>query len=239
MIESDRYTHQAFHSPFQTPVDSWPDRDHDAEMDRLSVPYAGQTRMRLTIASGMADAIVRIDPEAIDLISIDCCARLAPRLRVSGSELRVSWPATLGAWLRAVVAAECRDVEIVLHPAVEWTFLVRGGLSRFEADLTGGKLARLDIGGGISNALIDLPAPAGPVPIRISGGVSNFGLRRPAAAGVHLAISGGVSKLRLDDQVLGAIGGGTRLSTGGVAGDISRYAVEISGGASRLEIVAR
>jgi hypothetical protein len=239
MIESDRDTHQPFRTPFQMPVDPWPGPDRDGEMDRLSIPYAGQTRMRLTIASGMADAVVRIDPEAVDLISVDCCARLAPRLRVSGSELRLSWPATIGAWLWAVLAGECRDVEIVLHPAVEWTFLVRGGLSRFEADLTGGKVARLDISGGISDALIDLPAPAGPVPIRISGGVSNLGLRRPAAAGVHLAVSGGVSNLRLDDQVLGAIGGGARLSTGGAPGDISRYAVEISGGASRLEIAAR
>jgi hypothetical protein len=235
MIESEFPSDPHFPPPF----DAWSRRDPDPEMDRLSIPYSGQSRMRLTITSGMADALVRIDPEAVDLIAVDCCARMAPRLRVSGSDLRVSWPATIGAWLRGVLAGECRDVEIVLHPAVEWTFLVRGGLSRFEADLAAGKLARLEISGGVSDALIDLPVPAGPVPIRISGGVSHLGIRRPAASGVHLAVSGGISHLRLDHQTIGAIGGGARLATGGGAGEVSHYAVEISGGASRLEIAAR
>jgi hypothetical protein len=235
MIQPDFQARPSFRAPF----DVLPCGDPYPEMDRFRIPYTGQTRMRLTIASGMADAIVRIDPDAVDLIAVDCCACLAPRLRVSGAELRVSRPATFGAWLRGVLAGECREVEIVLHPGVEWTFLVRGGLSRFEADLAAGKLARLDITGGISNAVIDLPAPARRVPIRISGGVSKFALLRPAAAGVHLAVNGGVSNLRLDEQAIGAIGGGARLSTGTASGDLSHYDLEISGGASRLEIVAR
>ena len=83
-------TTQEFHAshPFRTA----PDRDADFELDGLTVPYAGQTRMRLTITSGMADARVRIDPDATDLIAIDWGEGTPPRLRVSASELRVSWP---------------------------------------------------------------------------------------------------------------------------------------------------
>ena len=195
--------------------------------------------MRLTITSGMADARVRIDPDATDLIAIDCGEGTPPRLRVSASELRVSWPATIGSWLRAALAGECRDIEIVLHPAVEWTLQIRGGLSRFEADLASGKLARLEISGGVSDARLDLPPPGAVVPIRISGGVSDLALRRPADTGVALAVSGGISGLRLDDQGFDAIGGGARLATGPVHGDAPRYAVEISGGASSLHVVPR
>jgi hypothetical protein len=208
------------------------------DFDRLDVPYAGQTRMRLTITSGMADARIRIDPDATDLIAIDHDGDLAPRLRVSSAELRVSWPSTLESWLHALLSDACRDVEIVLHPAVEWTLQFRGGLARFEGDLADGKLARVEISGGVSDVRFDLPSPIGVVPIRISGGASDLTLRRPADAGVALAVGGGSSDLRLDDQRFEAIGGGARLAAG-LNGSAAHYALEISGGASALQVVAR
>jgi hypothetical protein len=151
----------------------------------------------------------------------------------------VSWPDTIGSWLRAALTGEYRDIEIVLHPAVEWTMQIRGGLSCLEANLATGKLARLEISGGISDARLDLPLPGAVVPIRISGGVSDLALRRPADTGVTLAVSGGISGLRLDDQSFAAIGGSARLATGLVDGEAPRYAVEISGGASSLQVVPR
>lgn len=228
-------TTQEFHATPSLPAA--PFRAPDAEFDRLGVPYAGQTRMQLTITSGMAGAHLRVDPQATDLIAIDCGDGTPPRLRVSGSELRVSWPLTFEAWLRTVLAGGDHDLEIVLHPAVEWAVQIRGGLSHFEADLACGKLARLEISGGVSDVHLDLPAPAAVVPIRISGGASQLALRRPADSGVTVAVSGGISDLALDTQSFDAIGGNARLATGAVQGD--RYAVEISGGASGLHIAAR
>jgi hypothetical protein len=230
-------TTQEFHASH--PFRNAPDRQADAGSDGVTVPYAGQSRMWLTITSGMADARVRVDPDATDLIAIDCDEGAPPRLRVSVSELRVSWPVTIGSWLRAALTGEYRDIEIVLHPAVAWTLQVRGGLSRFEADLTSGRLARLEISGGISDARLDLPAPGAVVPIRISGGVSDLALRRPADTGVALAVSGGISDLRLDEQRFDAIGGCAHLAAGPVHGEAPHYAVEISGGASNLHVVPR
>ena len=230
-------TTQDFHAshPFRTA----PSRDTDVELEGLTVPYAGQTRMQLTIASGMADARVRIDPAATDLIAIDCGESIRPRIRVTPSELRVSWPRAIGSWLLAAFSGESRDIEIVLHPAVEWSLQIRGGLSHFEAHLAAGKLARLEVSGGVSSARFDLPVPTGIVPIRISGGASDLGLRRPADIGVAVAVRGGISNLRLDDQGFEAIGGGARLASGSVHGVTPRYALEISGGASDLHVVSR
>ena len=216
-----------------------PYRDGHVELESLAVPYAGQSRMRLTITSGMADAHIRIDPDATDLVAIEYGGELAPRLRVSTSEVRLSWPASMWSWLSATLAGEDRDIEIVLHPAVEWSLQLRGGLSHFEADLAAGKLARLEISGGVSDVRLELPTPAGVVPIRISGGASELGLRRPADVGVALAVGGGMTGLCLDDQGFEAIGGGARLSLGLVHGDTPRYSLEISGGASGLQIVPR
>jgi len=213
---------------------------HDADYgDGVTVPYAGQTRMRLTILSGLADARVHIDPDATDLIAILCDGSRWPRLRVSPSELRLSWPLSIGGWLLAALAGEHRDIQIVLHPAVEWTLQIRGGLSHFEADLSSGKLARLEIRGGVSEAHLDLPRADAVTPIRISGGVSDVAICRPADTAVALAVSGGVSDLGLDDQGFEAIGGGVRLSTGDVQGDAPRYVLEVSGGASGLLVAPR
>jgi hypothetical protein len=195
--------------------------------------------MRLTITSGLADARLRVDPDAPDLIALHHGGGIPPRLRVSASELQVSWPMTIGSWLRAALAGEYHDIEIVLHPAVEWTLLIRGGLSRFEADLAAGKLAGVEISGGVSDACFDLPASSGVVPIRISGGASDLALRRPADTGVAVAVSGGLCDLRLDDQAFSAIGGPARLVTGRVDGDARRYVLELSGGASSLLVVPR
>jgi hypothetical protein len=60
-----------------------------------------------------------------------------------------------------------------------------------------------------------------------------------APSAVALAVSGGISALVLDDQEFASIGGEARLSSGSALGDTPRYAVEIGGGASALQIVPR
>ena len=210
-----------------------------AGYEPLAIPYAGQTRMRLTITSGLSDARIRVDPDAADLLTIECGDGEPPRLRVSGSDIRMSWRRTLSAWLCSTLAGEYRDIELVLHPAVDWTLLIRGGLSNFEADFAAGQLARLEISGGVSDVRLDLPTPSAGVPVRVSGGASQLSLRRPADAGVSLAVRGGIAQLRLDEQRFDAIGGGARLATGLVGPDAPHYAVEISGGASGLLVASR
>lgn len=232
-------TTSSFTGPTADPYRSAPWRDLDAELDSLTVPYTGQTRMQLTITSGMADARIRIDPDATELIAIDTGDGDPPRLRVSGWELRVAWSFSFGSWLRAALAGEHRDADIVLHPAVEWSLAIRGGLSEFEADLAAGTVARIDISGGVSDARFELPAPRVAVPIRISGGVSELVLCRPADAGVRVAVAGGLVALGLDEQAFGAIGGDARLSSGLVGAGAPHYDLAISGGAIRLAITSR
>jgi hypothetical protein len=121
-------------------------------------------------------------------------------------------------------------------PAVEWTIALRDGLSHVECDLSAGTVARLDIAGGCSNVLFDLPMPTAIVPIRISGGASHVGLRRPAEAGVTVEVAGGIAMIGLDDRGFDAIGGAARLDTGNVDGGTPHYLLSISGGASDLPI---
>lgn len=209
------------------------------------VPYDGQTRMRLTISSGLAHARIAIDPAARDLVAIEPGDGPRPRIRLAAGELALAWRGSFGGWLYNVftagldLTAGLDGPVIVLHPAVEWTIAIRGGLSHLECDLSAGAVAGIDIAGGCSHVLFDLPLPAAIVPIRISGGASRVGLRRPAEAGVAVGVDGGIAKLRLDDQRFDAIGGAARLTTGNLVGEAPRYELSILGGASDLAIERR
>jgi len=215
-----------------------PPRTFDPDSSR--VPYDGQTRMRLTIPSGLAHACIVIDPAARDLLAIECGDGPRPRIRLAGGDLALTWRRrSFGDWLREVFTPGLCDTAIVLHPAVEWTVALRGGLCRAELDLTAGTVARIDIAGGCSEVLLDLPSPAAVVPIRISGGASHLGIRRPAETGVGLDVAGGIAMLRLDDRSLGAIGGVAQLDTGDVTRGVPHYELTIAGGASDLSIERR
>jgi len=212
---------------------------HGFEPERTHVPYDGQTRMRLSIWSGLAHARIVIDPAAHDLVAIEGGDGPRPQLRLAAGEIALTWRVSFGDWLRDVFTGALDGLTIILHPAVEWTVAIRGGLSDIECDLSAGTVARIDVAGGCSHVLFDLPRPAAIVPIRISGGASCVGVRRPAEAGVAVGVGGGISMLQLDDRGFDAIGGAARLDTGNVVGGTPHYQLSISGGASDLAIERR
>lgn len=218
---SDPYRTPALHPAYDTRV--------------VSIPYDGQTKMRLAIASGMSSSRVRVDADARALVSVDAGDGPAPRLRVHGSEIRLAWSWSLVEWLKSVITRD-HDVEIVLHPAVAWELDVRGGFSNLRCDFSAGSVTRVEVAGGCSNVEIDLPRPAQPVPIRIYGGANRLRLRRPAGVGVVVAVRGGATSLRLDDRSYDALGGSVRLETAGLAPDDPRYELQVSGGASDVDV---
>lgn len=209
------------------------------------VPYDGQRHLRLTISAGLAHARIVVDPNARDLFTIDPGPGPRPRLQLREGELAVNWHTSFREWICNVLAAGnvftsgftfSDELTIVLHPAVEWTLAIHGGLCHLECDLSAGQVARIDIAGGASHVAFALPAPAALVPIRISGGASHLSLRRPAAAGVTLDVGGGLCNLRLDDRKFEAIGGAAQLETRNVSDAGPRYDLSISGGACDVTI---
>jgi hypothetical protein len=204
--------------------------------DGLRVPYNGQARMRLALSSGLSHGRIVIDPAAQDLIAIQCGDGPQPQLRVVAGEIALTWRVSFGDWLRDALRPCNRDVAIVLHPAVEWTLAIRGGLAHFELDLAAGTVACIDIHGGCSDVRFELPLPRAAVPIRIAGGACRLVLQRPVETGVALAASGGMSALRFDDQRFDAIGGSARLETRNIVAGAPRYELQISGGAADLTI---
>jgi hypothetical protein len=132
-----------------------------------------------------------------------------------------------------------RDSRFDLNPTIPWDLEVRGGVASCVADLRGLRLRSFEVRGGVSEMELDLAAPTGVVPLRIVGGLSKLTVWRPAGSALTLQVRGGLSKLAMDGQEFGAIGGHLRLESReqGEGGD--RYELEITGGASRLTIGTR
>src|SRR5262245_17914422 len=84
--------------PYRSPVEPC-----TFDCDGLRVPYNGQTRMRLALSSGLSRALIVIDPEARDLIAIQCGDGPLPRLRVAAGEIALSFRVSFGEWLRDVL----------------------------------------------------------------------------------------------------------------------------------------
>src|SRR5207253_11274608 len=67
--------------------------------------------------------------------------------------------------------------EIALNAAIPWRVELRGGASRLDADLRGLRLLGIELIGGASEIIVRVPAPAGRVPVRVTGGASAATLR--------------------------------------------------------------
>jgi hypothetical protein len=215
-------------NPYRTPATT-------SSTDPLSAPYSGQARMQLVIDGGLADARVYVDPNAVALIRVDPCGP-APRVRVDGDTVQLKWPFTFAGWASRMVSGNARSApQIALHPSVEWSLVLRGGLSAVRLELAAGHVAGIEIRGGCSDVDVDLPAVSRTTSIRIAGGASEVHVRRPSGIGVSVAIDGGASKFRLDDHAFGATGDAVFVHGRGIP-DAPRYDVAVSGGASELVI---
>ena len=126
--------------------------------------------------------------------------------------------------------------EVTLNGSIPWEIRVRGGASRLDADLSGLRLTFFDVAGGASRVALRLPKPSGTVHLRVGGGASNVTIRRPERVAARVRVGGGATKLSLDEQHFGAVGGETRLESPDYATAVDRYEIEVAGGANNLTV---
>ena len=126
--------------------------------------------------------------------------------------------------------------EIILNATLPWSIAVAGGLGDSTLRLDSIDLRAFGLEGGASGVRLLLPWPRRRADVRITGGVNDVTLLRPADTPVVLHIAGGASRLQFDGERYGAIGGETRLATPGAGSRLDRYEIQIVGGATRLTV---
>jgi hypothetical protein len=184
---------------------------------------------RLEFVRGASNVSIAADPSLTDLYGAQFGGPIPAVSRV-GSDVLIEYPRfMLFGWTRA-------RARIALNPVVPWRIEIRRGVSDLAADLRKLDLLGFEVVGGISQAELWLPQPHGTVFIHVSGGVSHLRVHRPARVAARIQIGGGASKLGLDRQYLGAIGGPIELETPDYATAVDRYELDIRGGASRVTV---
>jgi len=194
----------------------------------LSAPLGHITAGRLEINATASKLGIACDREMPELYraSFD---RRPPRIRVSGGTVNISFP---GMWHGAVGRGQ-----ITLNATIPWALDIRGGASEMDVDLAALALSELTMTGGASRVDLRLSRPAGTVPLRIRGGASRVTIRRPAGVPFRVRVGGGLTRLTLDAQRVGSIGGGAVLDSPGFDAAEDRYELGVEGGASRITVV--
>jgi DNA-binding MarR family transcriptional regulator len=195
-------------------------------------PLAGVTAGRLEFTKGAAMVTLRGDPSLTELYRATFEGP-APEIAVSGGIVTVQQRRRFRPfdWRK-------QSAEFALAATIPWDISMRGGMWKLVADLRELRVTSLEVAGGASDIEIFLPAPAGIVPVRISGGASEVMVHRPRRSEARAEVSGGASSLVFDGQRLGAVGGRTVLSSGGFAEAIDRYEIRFTGGASKVTVTA-
>lgn len=184
---------------------------------------------RLEFVNGAANVTIAGDPSLHDLYSADFGGP-SPEVRREENSVLIEYPRfMLFRWTRT-------RGRVGLSTTTSWRIEIRRGVGNLRADLRGLDLLGFDVVGGASQVELWLPKPRGTVAIRVTGGVSRLRLHRPAGVGARIQIGGGASKLGLDRQYLGAIGGPIQLETPDCATCVDRYELDIRGGASRVTV---
>src|SRR5437899_2270329 len=186
--------------------------------------------MRLVFPHGVANLTIRADESMSDAYRGEFYGP-KPTVTHADGVISIDYPRfNPFIWGRTSAA-------VTLSPSVAWVIEIHGGVAHWDGDLRQLQVAEIEVRGGVSKVELRLPTPTGVVPIHVSGGVSHLTLQRPGTVPARLHTGGGASKLELDAQYLGAIGGPVRLETPDYgSGDVGRYDLEIGGGASKVTI---
>jgi hypothetical protein len=201
-----------------------------------AAPLGAATRGRLEFVRGASLVSIEAGGTTPDLYRAHFEGP-APRIAVRDGAVSVQYlRLSLAEWARYALLWGRHAAEIILNTAIPWQIEVRGGVSKFRADLRELHLTLLEVRGGASELEVMLPPPSGVVAVRIGGGASNVTLRRPTGAAAGIQVRGGASKLIFDEQYFGAIGGGVRMATTSHSRAADRYDIVVAGGASRLTV---
>jgi len=218
-----------------------------------SAPLGDVTRGRLVFSSGAPRVALNFAPLGPRATARVIMETAASRLRFDGAApegelLRATFDGprpdvraaggvvTVRYRRQALAAFSGRGARISLAAGIPWTIEIDGGITDLTGNLAGVTVAGVEVAGGANHVALDLPNPAGTVPVRLTGVASSVRFRRPGAVPIGLTVDGGIAHLRLDGRRQEQVGGRRRVTSDGYAATPDRYDIEVLGGASEVRI---
>ncbi|MHB8599277.1 MAG: MarR family winged helix-turn-helix transcriptional regulator [Ktedonobacteraceae bacterium] len=198
----------------------------------LSAPLEDQESGRLVVSCGISRLTVHAD-EGIARLYQARFEGPMPDVKAKDGVVTIRYPRRLLGLGEKQGAAE-----VALSPAIPWRIVIQGGAAEVVAELGGLDVAGLEVKGGFSTVRLDLPAPSGVIPIRITGGASEITVRRPAGVAARVHLKGWVSALVFDDQTFSGVGKSVRLQSAGSDATAPCYDIEVTSYASMVTITS-
>jgi DNA-binding MarR family transcriptional regulator len=155
-----------------------------------------------------------------------------PQIQFQGSTVQFRYP-------RFAFLSRGRGTgTLSLSSTASWQIDVRGGAYECSFDLRELRLTALNLFNGAFRLELSLGQPRGLVPVRITSGVADIVIRRPAGVAAQLHIPNGGTHLRLDERYEQWASPELRWQTPGFDSTSDGYVITVEGGASKLEIRA-
>jgi DNA-binding MarR family transcriptional regulator len=196
----------------------------------VSAPLGKITSGKL-VASKVGHITLRAD-DTIDTLYQASFEGYLPEVTANDGSVTIRYPRRLS-WLPVAVK---RSAEVTLNSAIPWQIMIQGDGSEIAAELDRLDLARLEVKGGASMIHLELPAPSGPVLVRISGAASTITVRRPAGVAARVHLKGWSSAFIFDDQQFTNLGNDVRLQSPGYDESAPGYDIEVVASVSATTI---
>ena len=198
----------------------------------FSAPLEDQESGRLVVSCGISQLTVRADEGIAGLYQARFEGPL-PDVKAKEGVVTIRYPRRL-----LGLGGKQGTAEVALSVTIPWRIVIQGGAAEVVAELGGLDLAGLEAKGGFSMIRLDLPAPSGVVPIRISGGAPEITVRRPAGVAARVHFKGWVSALVFDDQTFSGAGNNVRLQSPGFDPTAPCYDIEVTSYANIVTITS-
>ncbi|PZF89465.1 hypothetical protein C1I99_25505 [Micromonospora deserti] len=205
--------------------------ERPADGPALTAPLAGRHRASFDLVDPLTRLHLRVADLGDDLY------------RVSGpSDAGVrGQPEMLGDLVRLRVTPTDRPgphaVDVMLNARVTWRLRVSGAVTEQRLDLTGARLAGVEIAGGATRTDLRLPQVAGTLVVRITGGVSRFDILVPDDLPVRVRATAGIGQATLHERRGDAVAAGAVLDAPGWDRSLDRLLVDLVAETTTLTVV--
>ncbi|MGN9909332.1 hypothetical protein ACTMTJ_17450 [Phytohabitans sp. LJ34] len=199
----------------------------------IAAPLGGRTQAELELESGAAIVTVLGTDLGDDLFQVTTpdSDDAVPRATIDGDRTTVRATSDSGEGASAV--------EVRLNSRVTWRLTFRGGAKTQTVDLSGGRLAALDMEGGATRLELILPKPTATVPIRLRGGLDELFVHAPTGVPTRVKVTKGATNVTLDRFNRSKVAPDTTFTPNGWGDAKARYDVDAAEGIGTVKLDRR
>ncbi|MEH0843771.1 hypothetical protein V6U81_15410 [Micromonospora sp. CPCC 205711] len=195
-----------------------------------TAPLAGRRRATFELVDGVTAVRLRTEDLGDELyrISAPVDSGVLPRPEVLGDrvQLRVEKSDRPG-----------RDaVDVVLNSRLVWRLRLVGGATEHLLDLTGTRLAGVELIGGATRVDLRLPEVTGTLTVRMSGGVNQFAVRAPGSPPVRIRAASGAGGITLYGDRREGVAAGQLISSPNWDRSVARIYLDLVAGANTVTV---